>query len=433
MKRRTMIAAGASLATALTTIDAEAAPVGGPAPAATAANAEKQRPAQRMSAKVRFDDPDMDLFFMAAASWGPAGGLDLGQVNYIASRITDGDGESWIKAFSEYGDVMSAQADAWKAKGWRREAGEARMKAFAAYRSAWQFAEPGERFARMVARHKATFVQAVQESRLPGTFFQAPYAGKTLPGVYFQNPDRNAPVVLVIGGADTCFEDLFLTMGRNLLERGYSVAMADLPGQGITMTDGLYWEAEAEKPIAAVSDLLIERFGAKPGRMALVGLSLGGYFVARAAGAPGANERWATVMASTPFPSPAELFALSAQAAAAEDTRGAPTPAALRARMVSLWKAGAKTPQEFIPKTAGMVADPAKVTLPFLSILGAGDSQVFARQARDWHERIRSTKKSFVLLDASTGADGHVQVNNRLRLTQECVGWMDDLFGRSAA
>ena len=191
--------------------------------------------------------------------------------------------------------------------------------------------------------------------------------------------------------------------------------------------------AEAEKPIAAVTKLLVERFGAKPGRMALIGLSLGGYFVARAAGAPGLSEHFATVIASTPFPNPAELFALSAQAAVEANTQAAPTPAATRSRMVSLWKAGAKTPEEFVPKTAGMVADPTRVTLPFLSILGAGDSQVFARQARAWHEQIRSTRKSFVLLDAASGADGHVQVNNRLRLCQECVGWMGEIFNRSQA
>ncbi len=58
------------------------------------------------------------------------------------------------------------------------------------------------------------------------------------------------------------------------------------------------WPVEAEKPIAAVTDLLVERFDARPGRLALVGLSLGGYFVTRAAGH---DSRFATVTASTPF------------------------------------------------------------------------------------------------------------------------------------
>lgn len=66
-----------------------------------------------------------------------------------------------------------------------------------------------------------------------------------------------------------------------------------------------------------------------------------------------------------------------------------------------------------------MVADPARVTVPFLSILGDGNSQVFAAQAREWHRDIRSVRKAFVPLDASTGADDHYQVNNRLHLAQE--------------
>src|SRR5262249_39365726 len=153
---------------------------------------------------------------------------------------------------------------------------------------------------------------------------------------------------------------------RSLLERGYSVALADLPGQGFTMADGLHWEAEAEKPIAAVTDVLVQRFGAKPGRMALVGLSLGGYFVARAAGH---DTRFATVIASTPFPTPAQLFALSVKEAM-KPGQPAPTPAAIRARTVSLWKAGAQGPQDFVERTAGMVADASLVSVPFLSILG---------------------------------------------------------------
>ena len=381
------------------------------------------RPDQRLGQKYRFDDHDMDLFFVAALGWGPTGGLDIGQAFYVASQITDGDGDSWVKAFADYGDRLNTQADEWTKKGWTRAGGEARLKAFASYRSAWQFSTPGEPFKALVARHKAAFSAAMQELALPATFFEVPYAGKHLPGVFLRNAKPDAPVVLVIGGADTCFEDLFLTIGRNLLDRGYSVALVDLPGQGITQADGLYWEAEAEKPIAAVADLLVARFGARPGRMALIGLSLGGYFVARAAGH---DTRFATVMASTPFPRPAEMFALAARAAMTSTTP--PSAAALRSRQTTMWKLGAKTPADFLPRIAGMIADPTLVTVPFLSILGGGDSPVFAQQARDWHRNIRSTRKSFVFLDASTGADGHVQVNNRLRLAQECSGWMDEIF-----
>jgi esterase/lipase len=371
-----------------------------------------QRPDQRLGQKYRFDDPNMDLFFVAALGWGPAGGLDIGQAFHIVSTIKDGDADSWVSAFSRYAEVQIAQADTWKARGWRRAAGEARLKASASWRSAWQFAEPGPAFVSLLAKQRAAFAAALQELDFPATHFQVPYKGKTLPGVFLKHPTPNAPVVLVIGGADTSFDDLFFTAGRGLFDRGYSVALADLPGQGITQAEGLHWEVEAEKPISSVIDVLIERFGAKPGRTALVGLSLGGYFVARAAGY---ETRLSTVIASTPFPNPAELFSLSVQAAM--DSAG-PVPST-----------GATTTAEFLTRTAGMVADPSRVTVPFLSIVGAGDSNVFLEQAKGWHRDIRSTRKDFVLLDRETGADGHVQANNRLRLVQECGGWLDETFG----
>lgn len=60
----------------------------------------------------------------------------------------------------------------------------------------------------------------LQELALPATFFATPHKGKVLPGLFLRNANANAPVVLVIGGADTCFEDLFLTVGRSIFERG---------------------------------------------------------------------------------------------------------------------------------------------------------------------------------------------------------------------
>src|ERR1700722_4011769 len=384
---------------------------------------------QRLGRKYRFDDPNMDLFFLAALGWGKSGGLDVGEVFEIASHITDGDADSWIRAFEEQAKLLDAQADVWAARGWIRAAGEMRLKAFAAYRSAWQFAAPGEAFNRIYALNRAAFAAAMRELELPATFFELPFTGKKLPGVFLTNPRANRPVVLVVGGADTCFEDLFLSVGRSFFERGYSVAMVDLPGQGATANDGLYWEVEAERPIGAVIDLLINRFAAQPGRIALLGMSLGGYFVTRAAGH---ESRLATVIASTPFPYPNQLFALSVRPAVAEAHQPVST-ATQRSRLHSLWKAGATDAPEFIAKTAGMAADPKRVTIPFLSILGGGDSPVFAEQAVRWHAEIPSPLKSFVQLDAATGADGHCQVNNRLRLVQEASGWMDDIFSAPAA
>lgn len=418
MNRRNFVMAASASVGAVQVLAAPAASAPSPA-----------RPDQRLGVKYRFDDPNMDLFFMSALSWGPAGGLDIGQAFHVASSIADGDADSWVRSFGTYGDVQNAQATTWGARGWHRAAGEARLKAFASYRSAWQFAEPGgETFTRLYRQHQKAFETSMDELGLPATFFQVPYRGKALPGVFLRSTAVDAPTVLLIGGADTSFEDLFLSYGRAIWERGYGVAMVDLPGQGITPADGLYWETEPERPIAAVLDTLVQRFGARSGQIALIGMSLGGYFATRAAGH---EPRLATVIASTPFPAPGELFGASVRAALAGGG-SAPSPATLRSWQTMLWKAGASTPQAFLARWEPARADATRVTLPFLSILGGGDSPMFAAQARRWHDQIRSTRKDFVFLDATSGADGHCQVNARVRLVQEACGWMGDVFAAQA-
>ncbi|HTU65832.1 MAG TPA: alpha/beta fold hydrolase [Steroidobacteraceae bacterium] len=408
---------------ALTTFAAATAPTA-ITPADAAPATEAARADQRLARRYFFDDTNMDLFFLAAIGWGVNGGLSFGEALHVKSTIVDGDAVSWVRSFADHGALQGIAADDWLARGCLREAGEARLKSFAAYRSAWQFAVPGAEFDALYASHRQAFGQALRELSIRHEFFAAPYAGRTLPGVYLPNEDADAPVVLIIGGADTCFEDLFLGYGRDLVSRGYSVAIADLPGQGRCQAEGLYWETEAEKPIAAIVDVLAGRFAARRGRIALLGLSLGGYFVTRAAGH---EPRLATVIASTPFPNPAELFAKSVHGNRASTTMSSAT---LRSFRMSFWKAGASNPQEFLANTAHMTADPALVTLPFLSILGTGDSAVFAAQARQWHRDIASADKKLVVLDAATGADGHCQVANRRRLVQECAAWLKEIFAR---
>ena len=125
--------------------------------------------------------------------------------------------------------------------------------------------------------------------------------------------------------------------------------------------------------------------------------------------AAGYESRLATVIASTSFPNPNHLFALSVRAAAAEAHQPVST-ATQRSRLHSLWKAGATDAPEFLAKTAGMAADPKRVTIPFLSILGGGDSPVFAEQAIRWH----------------------AEIPNRLRLVQESSGWIDDILSHAS-
>jgi hypothetical protein len=83
-----------------------------------------------------FDDPDLDFMFQWAAGAAKTGGLDPGELFYIASGM-DGTAASWVDRFDEFGDTQRELAADWIGRGRRRSAGEALMKAYSGYRMAW--------------------------------------------------------------------------------------------------------------------------------------------------------------------------------------------------------------------------------------------------------------------------------------------------------
>ncbi len=375
----------------------------------------------RLNQRYRFNDTNMDLFFLGALGWGPAGGLSAGEAFYVASQIEDGDPASWADAFERQGQRLTAQAEGWQERGALRAAGEARLKAFACYRSAWQFVPPGERFASLFRTSQALFDQAMMGLSLPATSFAVTYGGGKLPGHFYRASDPSAPTILVIGGADTCHEDRFLSQGRYYLERGYSVALVDLPGQGLTMEQGLHWETEIERPIGAVIDELVARFTIRPEKLALLGMSLGGYFACRAAAE---EPRLGAVIATPALPCPDDLFAATAKA----DQAGEASEVGRKNMEVLLWKAGVDSLSELSRKWAGTSADPSRVHVPFLSVLGGQEGEVWKNGTMAWHQAIPSERKRFVTFDAPTGADAHCQGSNPLLLAQEVDTWLREVL-----
>ena len=315
--------------------------------------------------------------------------------------------------------MLIAQADAWLKRGLTLAAGEARLKAFACYRSAWQFVVPGETFLALFRTSQKLFDQAMTELGYATTRFTVPYSGGELPGHFFKASDSSAPTMLVIGGADTCHEDRFLAQGRYYLNRGYSVALVDLPGQGVVQEQGLHWEPETERPIAAVIDVLVDRFAVDTSKLALLGMSLGGYFACRAA----AHEpRLGAVIATPALSRPIELLVGLAP-------REASASAAARQNLEVLrWKAGATEEDQVTQRWGHVAVDPSNVQVPFLSVLGTQEGGVWKKQTEEWHASIASPKKCLVVLDAPTGADAHCQGNNPLRLVQEVDGWLREIL-----
>ncbi|MBD1386660.1 alpha/beta hydrolase [Mucilaginibacter rigui] len=329
-----------------------------------------------------------------------------------------------MQAFERQGELLDLQADTWIERRCNRAAGEARLKAFVCYRMAWQFVAPGDCFTRLFHTSQRLFDKAMAELELPVKRFSVPYKNGELPGHFYQSNDSFAPTVLVIGGADTCHEDRFLSQGHYYFYRGYSVALVDLPGQGLVQEQGLYWEPETERPISMVIDKLISCFGVNSNRLALLGMSLGDYFACRAAAY---EKRLAAVIATPVLSCPYELFTeVAKQQKAGEAVM---SDAASKNFQVVMWKAGATDSPEPLQNWKSVVVNPSTVNVPFLSVLGTQEGAVWRKQTEEWHAAIPSSKKSLVILDAETGADAHCQGNNPLRLAQEVDAWLSVVIG----
>ena len=93
-----------------------------------------------------------------------------------------------------------------------------------------------------------------------------------------------ALTVVLVGGYDGTAEELYFLNGAAALARGYNVLAFDGPGQGAALLQqGLVLRPDFEQVISAVMDFLGQRPGTDVNRVALIGLSLGGYLAPRAA------------------------------------------------------------------------------------------------------------------------------------------------------
>ena len=116
----------------------------------------------------------------------------------------------------------------------------------------------------------------------PGERVEIPFEGSALVG-NLRKPkgvDR-APVVVMVMGLDSAKEEMD-AYERLFLARGLATFAFDGPGQGEAEYD-LAIRGDYEVPVAAVFDHLEQRDDIDEDRMALWGVSLGGYYAPRAA------------------------------------------------------------------------------------------------------------------------------------------------------
>ncbi|MCC6314274.1 MAG: prolyl oligopeptidase family serine peptidase [Thermomicrobiales bacterium] len=205
-----------------------------------------------------------------------------------ASEIADGDYDSWFDTFTTLGDRIRGIAETSLAAGDRASARAAFLRASSYYGQAYFFTlgtSAPDRIVPTWETHRACFDRFASLLDLPAEVVEIPYEDTTLPGYALLVDDSGAPRPWLImnNGSDGTVTDMWSFGAAAALRRGFNALIFDGPGQGAALwRQHLYFRPDWEKVITPVVDWLLTRPDVDPDRLAIMGISQGGYWVPRA-------------------------------------------------------------------------------------------------------------------------------------------------------
>ncbi len=234
------------------------------------------------------DHPEWAIQTARLLAQVPSGGADVFDITETAGRIVPGDPQSWQSEWQALGDRMEALAHAALSLGRTRTAMRLFFQAGSYFRQSDFFlAGKDPRKRRLFERSRACFLKAAAR-HVPAVRTIEVACGDDRYHGYFHAPvsarDAPVPAVLMIGGADSLAEELFLLTGPELVNRGAAIMLVDTPGRGSTLRiDGIPARADYEVPVSAAVDHMASLAEVDTARMGVLGISLGGYYGPRAA------------------------------------------------------------------------------------------------------------------------------------------------------
>jgi dienelactone hydrolase len=235
-----------------------------------------------------FKSSTMEFVFLGALGKAYRQAADVGKLLHLSRQIKDGDFESAFTAFKAAGDEDAAIAEASSARGHRESARQAWLWAQTHYDAALYFADgagvPGEMLPTWQLLDDA-WLKAIALFDPPGEMVEIPYEGTTLRGFHFRAPDAKGrrPLLIMNNGSDGSLLDMWVQGGAGAVARGYDALIFDGPGQGHALwRQKLHFRSDWERVITPAVDFALTRETVDPTRIALLGISQGGYWVPRA-------------------------------------------------------------------------------------------------------------------------------------------------------
>ncbi len=383
--------------------------------------------------KVWFDDNSMDFAFQWMLGTVRNGGGEIGEMFYTASQIEDYNPDSWAARWPEMAERVERRAGASEAGGHFVSAREFYLRAACYYRAALTTLLPHKpEFKELYEKSISCFSKAGALLEPQIEMVRIPFENTYLPGccIWAGKNGEKAKTILVIGGAETFFIDLYFHLAPSAVKRGYNFVTADIPGQGALPLEEQFFRPDTEKPVGAIMDFIQNRPEADPDRIAAYGISGGGYYVPRAAVYDKRIKACITNCAVTDIGKILQETAIRNQKAAAGGS--GLSPFNMRMFQIMAWRHGGSVNDiaGLLERTRAFRFEPALITCPALNICSNGEYLNPASRAMEEHYMLAlpNMSKKMIVAAFEDGGGTHCLGENTGLLSALVFDWLDEVF-----
>jgi pimeloyl-ACP methyl ester carboxylesterase len=396
--------------------------------------------------KVFFKDPVFDGQLLRALNHVYFGGADIGECISTASRIHEGNTSQWHDEWTATAERIYALGEESHRKGHHQSACEAYLRASNYFRTAYIFLmrrpiDP--RMPRAFDRQREAFRKAAALFPSPPEPVEIPYERVHLSGYFYRSNNDGSPrrTLIVNGGYDSTAEELYFFAAAAALRRGYNCLCFDGPGQGdAVVKQAIYFRPDWENVIRPIVDYLHKRSDVDVARIALMGISFGGYLAPRAASA---EPRLAALIAD---PGQFSLYE-AAKSRIPAFLRGGLTNQGGLASMVlqrifasmlrhptrgwvlrrGMFVHHASTPLEYINLTREYSVEGRAQKITCQTLVCSAENDDIAAAARVLFNAL-TCEKQFLAFTNAEGAGEHCEDGNRSLFHQRAFDWLDEVM-----
>jgi dienelactone hydrolase len=362
---------------------------------------------------------------MAVLGTAPYGGADISEVDRMGRKLRErvGDDEAWFDVWCEGAELLRRRAAGLAKKGHKLTAASNLLRACFYYQTADHFRQPKDQraldayqvsldcFRQFAALNDRPKIEVVELPSKHGSF--PAYF------VHAVNSDRKKnPCAVRFGGFDTQKEMQYVRGTPDLVRRGMSWLLVDGPGQGeMVRFRNMHLRHDFEIAGSAAFDYLASRSDVDLDRVAIVAMSLGGYYAPRIAAM---DPRYKACIA---WGAIWDYHATWVRRLERIKQAALPVPADHL-----LWACGVDNYDDALRKIENFKLDGVaqKVACPFMLMHGAADAQVSMAEAQKLFDAIGSKDKTFRVFTEEEGGAQHCQRDYVTRAVDVVADWLDE-------